>query len=62
LHTALADPRDLRPLAVFEPPLFAAGTEVRPLLGWPGQSHFVTMTAPALVADALRQFFAEVTA
>ncbi|MET8357655.1 alpha/beta fold hydrolase [Micromonospora sp. NPDC005171] len=26
---------------------------------WPGQSHFVTMTAPTLVADALRQFFAE---
>lgn len=27
---------------------------------WPGQSHFVTMTAPALVADTLRGFFAEV--
>lgn len=26
----------------------------------PGQSHFVTMTAPALFADTLRQFFAEV--
>jgi pimeloyl-ACP methyl ester carboxylesterase len=24
---------------------------------WPGQSHFVTMTAPDLVATALRQFF-----
>ncbi|MGC4759457.1 alpha/beta fold hydrolase [Micromonospora trifolii] len=29
---------------------------------WPGQSHFVTMTAPTLVADALRQFFAAVAA
>ncbi|MGW0431982.1 alpha/beta fold hydrolase [Micromonospora sp. NPDC003197] len=29
---------------------------------WPGQSHFVTMTAPALVTDALRQFFTEVSA
>lgn len=29
---------------------------------WPGQSHFATMTAPALVADALRQFFAEISA
>jgi pimeloyl-ACP methyl ester carboxylesterase len=29
---------------------------------WPGQSHFVTMTAPTLVADALRRFFAEVPA
>lgn len=29
---------------------------------WPGQSHFVTMTAPGLVADALRRFFAEVPA
>ncbi|GAA2602775.1 alpha/beta hydrolase [Dactylosporangium fulvum] len=29
---------------------------------WPGQSHFVTMTAPALVADTLRRFFAEVAA
>ncbi|WP_430500920.1 alpha/beta fold hydrolase [Micromonospora trifolii] len=29
---------------------------------WPGQSHFVTMTAPTLVADALRQFFAAVPA
>ncbi|MFC6020233.1 alpha/beta fold hydrolase [Plantactinospora solaniradicis] len=29
---------------------------------WQGQSHFVTMTAPTLVADALRQFFAEVPA
>jgi pimeloyl-ACP methyl ester carboxylesterase len=29
---------------------------------WQGQSHFVTMTAPTLVADALRQFFAEVSA
>jgi pimeloyl-ACP methyl ester carboxylesterase len=29
---------------------------------WPGQSHFATMTAPALVADTLRRFFAEVTA
>ncbi|GAB3984513.1 alpha/beta hydrolase [Plantactinospora veratri] len=27
---------------------------------WAGQSHFVTATAPALVADALRRFFAEV--
>lgn len=27
---------------------------------WPGQSHFVTMTAPTLVADTLRGFFAEV--
>lgn len=29
---------------------------------WQGQSHFVTMTAPGLVADTLRQFFAEVSA
>ncbi|WP_326559613.1 alpha/beta fold hydrolase [Micromonospora sp. NBC_01796] len=28
---------------------------------WPGQSHFVTMTAPTLVADTLRRFFAEVS-
>ncbi|AVT39308.1 alpha/beta fold hydrolase [Plantactinospora sp. BB1] len=27
---------------------------------WAGQSHFVTATAPALVADALRGFFTEV--
>jgi len=25
---------------------------------WPGQSHFATMTAPGLMADALREFFA----
>ncbi|MCI4063520.1 alpha/beta hydrolase [Micromonospora sp. R77] len=31
-------------------------------VSWPGQSHFVTMTAPALVADTLREFFAEVPA
>ncbi|MET7705893.1 alpha/beta hydrolase [Micromonospora sp. NPDC005413] len=169
LHTTSADPRDVRSLAIFEPPLFAAGAETAPLLGryrsaferddaeamaaalndvtrvpaevvaafaaaagdrrpdpvearrsaigwlhdlealaedstditrwssisvptlllagadtwepmpttmntlattiraaryvvWPGQSHFVTMTAPTLVADALRQFFAEVSA
>ncbi|MBY8870244.1 alpha/beta hydrolase [Micromonospora sp. PLK6-60] len=31
-------------------------------VSWPGQSHFVTATAPALVADTLRQFFAEVSA
>lgn len=29
---------------------------------WQGQSHFATMTAPALVADTLRQFYAEVSA
>jgi len=29
-------------------------------IAWQGQSHFVTATAPALVADALSQFFAEV--
>ncbi|GAB2962296.1 alpha/beta hydrolase [Micromonospora polyrhachis] len=29
---------------------------------WPGQSHFATMTAPALVADTLGQFFTEVPA
>ncbi|WP_165947132.1 alpha/beta fold hydrolase [Micromonospora sp. 15K316] len=29
---------------------------------WPGQSHFVTRTAPDLVADALRQFFADLPA
>ncbi|MBF9134079.1 alpha/beta hydrolase [Plantactinospora sp. S1510] len=29
---------------------------------WQGQSHFVTMTAPTLVVDALRGFFAEVPA
>ncbi|GIG89991.1 alpha/beta fold hydrolase [Plantactinospora endophytica] len=29
-------------------------------ISWPGQSHFVTMTAPALVADALREFFTEI--
>ncbi|MGC5307399.1 alpha/beta fold hydrolase [Micromonospora zamorensis] len=29
---------------------------------WPGQSHFATMTAPALVADTLRQFFAGISA
>ncbi|MEU8083053.1 alpha/beta fold hydrolase [Micromonospora sp. NPDC049101] len=169
LHTASADPRDIRSLAVFEPPLFAAGPEIAPLLDryraaferddapamaaalhevtrvpaeivaalaagagdrtpdpvearraaigwlhdlealagdstdiarwssitvptlllagadtwepmptmmnalatairparhlvWTGQSHFVTMTAPTLVADALRQFFAEASA
>ncbi|MEU4528691.1 alpha/beta fold hydrolase [Micromonospora ureilytica] len=167
LHTALADPRDVRSLAIFEPPLFAAGAEIAPMLDryraafqrddtaamaaalndvtrvpaeivaaiaagdrmpdpvearrsavgwlhdlealaqdstdiarwssiavptlllagadtwepmpttmnvlattipaaryvvWPGQSHFVTMTAPTLVADALRQFFAEAPA
>ncbi|MEU8012134.1 alpha/beta fold hydrolase [Micromonospora parva] len=28
-------------------------------LVWPGQSHFVTTTAPTMVGDALRQFFAE---
>ncbi|MGK5741282.1 alpha/beta fold hydrolase [Micromonospora sp. URMC 103] len=28
---------------------------------WPGQSHFVTMTAPRLFADALREFFTEVS-
>ncbi|WP_334627389.1 alpha/beta fold hydrolase [Micromonospora sp. CPCC 205539] len=28
---------------------------------WPGQSHFATMTAPTLVAETLRQFFAEVS-
>ena len=27
--------------------------------GPPGQSHFGTMTAPGLVAEALRAFFAE---
>ncbi|MEU1586507.1 alpha/beta hydrolase [Micromonospora sp. NPDC005710] len=166
LHTTSADPRDVRSLAIFEPPLFAAGPEIVPLLDryraaferddaaamaaalndvtrvpaeivaamvagsgnrvpdraeahrsavgwlhdlealaqdstdidrwasisvptlllagadtwepmpttmnalartipaaghvvWPGQSHFVTMTAPTLVADALRQFYAE---
>jgi pimeloyl-ACP methyl ester carboxylesterase len=169
LHTASADPRDLRSLAIFEPPLFAAGAEIAPMLDryrsaferndaqamaaalnevtrvpaeivaafaasmgdrtpdpveaqrsaigwlhdlealaedstdiarwssitvptllmqgadtwepmpttmnalaktiprarhiiWQGQSHFATMTAPALVADTLRQFFAEVSA
>jgi pimeloyl-ACP methyl ester carboxylesterase len=31
-------------------------------VSWPGQSHFATMTAPALVADALLAFFAEVPA
>ncbi|MGC4869468.1 alpha/beta fold hydrolase [Micromonospora sp. DT53] len=165
LHTALADPRDVRSLAIFEPPLFAAGAGIAPMLDryraaferddaaamaaalndvtrvpaeivaalvggqrvpdpvearrsavgwlhdlealaqdstdiarwssiavptlllagadtwepmpttmnalamtipaarhvvWAGQSHFVTMTAPTLVADTLRQFFAEV--
>ncbi|GIH20133.1 alpha/beta fold hydrolase [Rugosimonospora africana] len=29
-------------------------------VSWPGQSHFATMTAPALVAGALREFFASV--
>jgi pimeloyl-ACP methyl ester carboxylesterase len=29
---------------------------------WPGQSHFATMTAPDLVADALGEFFAEAPA
>jgi pimeloyl-ACP methyl ester carboxylesterase len=29
---------------------------------WQGQSHFVTMTAPTLVADTLLQFFAEISA
>ncbi|MET8044452.1 alpha/beta fold hydrolase [Micromonospora sp. NPDC005215] len=32
LHTASADPRGIRSLAIFEPPLFAAGAEVAPLL------------------------------
>ncbi|MBM0230920.1 alpha/beta hydrolase [Micromonospora sp. STR1_7] len=169
LHTTSADPRDVRSLAAFEPPLYAAGAEIAPLLDryrsaferddaaamraalngvtrvpaevvaalaaaagdrtpdpvearrsaigwlhdlealagdstdiarwsaitvptlllggadtwepmpttmknlaatiptarhvvWPGQSHFVTMTAPALAADALREFFAEIPA
>ncbi|TYB91579.1 alpha/beta hydrolase [Micromonospora sp. WP24] len=31
-------------------------------ISWQGQSHFVTHTAPDLVTDALRQFFAEVPA
>jgi pimeloyl-ACP methyl ester carboxylesterase len=31
-------------------------------VSWPGQSHFATMTAPGLVADALRDFFADVPA
>ncbi|MER7334527.1 MULTISPECIES: alpha/beta hydrolase [unclassified Micromonospora] len=31
-------------------------------VSWPGQSHFATMTAPDLVADALREFLAEVAA
>jgi pimeloyl-ACP methyl ester carboxylesterase len=31
-------------------------------ISWSGQSHFATMTAPGLVADALREFFAEVPA
>ncbi|WP_433131588.1 alpha/beta fold hydrolase [Micromonospora sp. CA-240977] len=169
LHTAAADPRGIRSLAIFEPPLFAAGAEIAPLLAryraaferddaaamaaalndvtrvpaeivaalaasagdrtpdpvearraaigwlhdlealagdstdiarwssisvptlllagadtwapmpatmdtlartipavrhvvWAGQSHFVTMTAPTLVADTLRQFFVEVSA
>lgn len=31
-------------------------------VSWEGQSHFVTLTAPALVADTLRQFFVEVPA
>ena len=29
-------------------------------ISWSGQSHFATMTAPDLVADALREFFAEI--
>ncbi|MGC4834182.1 alpha/beta fold hydrolase [Micromonospora vinacea] len=169
LHTTSADPRDVRSLAIFEPPLYAAGAEIMPLLDryraaferddaaamaaalnevtrvpaeivaamaagagnrvpdpvearrsavgwlhdlealaqdstditrwssitvptlllagadtwepmpttmnalartipavrrvtWPGQSHFVTMTAPTLVADALRQFYAALPA
>jgi pimeloyl-ACP methyl ester carboxylesterase len=169
LHTAVAEPRRLRSLAVFEPPLFAAGQSIEPLLDryqaaferedagemfavlnevtrvppsivaafaaaaggqrpdpaearrsaigwlhdlealtgdspdtarwssitvptllmqgadtwepmpttmnalagallparrviWPGQSHFATMTAPDLMADALREFFVEVPA
>lgn len=169
LHTTSADPRDVRSLAIFEPPLYAAGAEIVPLLDryraaferddaaamtaalnevtrvpaeivaamaagagnrvpdpvearrsavgwlhdlealaqdstditrwssitvptlllagadtwepmpttmnalartipavrrvtWPGQSHFVTMTAPTLVADALRQFYAALPA
>ena len=39
--------------------LAAALPDVR-RISWPGQSHFVTSTAPDLVADALRRFFAEV--
>lgn len=31
-------------------------------ISWPGQSHFVTMTAPALVADALGEFLGSVPA
>lgn len=31
-------------------------------ISWPGQSHFATMTAPDLVADALREFLAEIPA
>ncbi|MFF5174779.1 alpha/beta fold hydrolase [Micromonospora sp. NPDC000089] len=30
-------------------------------VSWQGQSHFVTMTAPGLFVDALREFFADVT-
>jgi pimeloyl-ACP methyl ester carboxylesterase len=33
LHTAAAEPGRLRSLAVFEPPLFAAGPAIEPLLG-----------------------------
>jgi pimeloyl-ACP methyl ester carboxylesterase len=32
LHTAVSQPRELRSLAVFEPPLFASGPEIVPLL------------------------------
>ncbi len=31
-------------------------------VSWPGQSHFVTMTAPDLVTEALREFFAPIPA
>ena len=123
LHTVATDPSDVRSLAVFEAPLFAAVAgdrtpdpaearrsaigwlhDLEALAGdstdiarwssitlptllmqgadtwepmpttmnalakviprahqiiWPGQSHFVTMTAPRLVADTLSQFFAQ---
>ncbi|GAB3957258.1 alpha/beta fold hydrolase [Micromonospora vulcania] len=49
LHTASTDPRAVRSLAIFEPPLFAAGAEIAPLLDR-YRSAFERDDAPAMAA------------